>query len=246
MRTWILLFLLVLSPLGFAKDLINKVLPITYAKPAQIEAALKPLLKPGETMSVYNQSLIVHVSEDTLTQMRSLIHQLDLAPSVFIISIHQGDAQWLNEPQDSIHYSATGKQAQENNQSVQVQSGSYAYVSTGTDTPVVSQVSAGWVTGVGYDRMKSDKGFLIQPELQGSKVKITIKRMFAQQNRVNQQDQQDQQTATTTLIPLNKWVALSQSRGPENPTAKDSVSYEAGNSFDTDGTLYIKIELVKN
>ncbi|KGP63710.1 hypothetical protein EP47_04930 [Legionella norrlandica] len=238
-----ILLLFLITSLAYAQDFIDKVIPINYANPIKVKEALNPLLKPGETISVYNQSLIVHVDKDTLTQMRSLIHQLDVAPKQLIVAVHQGNDEWLNSPQDSNNYSTQSGQEQENNQSVQVQSGSYAYVSTGKNYPVISQVDAGWATGVGYQRMQADKGFLIQPELQGSKVKITITRDFSQQSLVNQENQLDQKTATTTLIPLNKWVKISQSRGKLNPQENNVVTYQAGNSFDTNGSLYIKITI---
>lgn len=228
------------------QGLISKVIPITYAQPKQVQQALEPLLKPGETISVYNNSLIVNVSDETLKQIRSIVHQLDVPPQVLLVRIHQGRADWLNQSQDSVSYSTTGGQEQTDNQSVQVQNGSYAFVSTGTNYPVISEVGVGWNTGVGYQRMQADKGFMIQPLLQGSKVKIKIVRNYAQQNLVNQENQQDQKSETTTLIPLNKWVVLSQARGPQNQASSDSVSYGAGNSADITGTLYIRVELVKN
>lgn len=236
-----ILLLLLVSSFVYAADFINKVIPINYADPTQIEKALTTFLKPGETISVYNKSLLVHVSPDTLTQIRTMIHQLDVAPKQLLVAIHQGNDEWLNGPQDdSVNYSANSSQEQENNQSVQVQSGSFAFVSTGKNYPVVSQVNAGWVAGVEYQRMQADKGFVIQPELAGSKVKLTIKRNFSQQSLVNQDNQLDQKTDTTTMIPLNKWVKISQARGSESQPS-DTVSYHAGNSFNSTGSLYIKI-----
>lgn len=246
MKKWIFLVFFMSSFGVYAEDLVNSVIPIEYANPASVQQALNPMLKPGETISVYNQSLIVHASQATLNQLNRMIYQMDNPPQQLLVSVHQGNEDWLNGPEDTINYSANGAQEQQSNQSIQVQSGSYAYISTSKNYPVISQVDVGWATGVGYQRMQADKGLLIQPELQGAKVKINIERNFAQQSPVNQENQQEQKTATTTMVPLDKWVKISQSQGSAEPSDDNTVTYHAGNSFDNQGALYIKITLVKD
>lgn len=244
MIKWLVLILFV-SSVAQAQQLISKVIPVEYAQPEKLVSALNPMLQSGESISVYEHSLIVSVSPETLTKIRPLIHQLDVAPTIFLVSIHQGDANWLDGQEDAIHYGTTSGRQQADNQAVQVQNGSSAFVSTGADYPVINQVGIGWETGVGYQRMKSDKGFLILPELKGAKVALTIKRNYSQQNPTDQQSQQEQQSATTTIIPLNKWTKLVQTGGPEN-NSDQSTHYHAGSSFDTNGTLFIKISILKN
>lgn len=243
MKKYIILLLLFSSVL-FAEELTNKVIPLNYAKPEQIIPVLNPLLKSGERIQVYDHKLVVTASPETLTKINSMIQQLDVAPPIFLISIHQGDEGWLDN-QDDIHYSTTSGQSQADNQAVQVENDSYAFISTGTDNPVISQVDIGWVTGVGYDRMKSQKGILVKPELQGNKVKIIVKHIYSQQNPVDQQSQQVSQSETTTIVALDKWIKIAQTGGSEYQS-DDTIHYHAGKSFDTNGTLYIKVTLVNN
>lgn len=235
--------LCLITGLSYAQTFVNTVIPINYADPVQVQKALNPMLKSGETIQVYNKNLIMHVGEDTLSQLKNIIQQLDIAPKQLIVTIHQGGDDWLNQSQDAVNYSTDSELEQQKNQSVQVESGSYAYVETGKNYPVISQVDAGWVSGVGYQRMQANKGFLIHPELQQSTIKVTIKRIFSQQDLINSGNQFDQKTGTTTVVPLNKWVKISQSQGSENPAQDDTVSYEAGDSSNENGNLYIKITI---
>lgn len=246
MKKWFILLLL-LSPLSFAQELITKTISLNYIQPAAVIKALKPMLQQGESISSLNNNLIINVTKDTLTRIRPLIHQLDVAPVTFLIAVHQGDANWLDTEQDDVSYSATSGASRADNQNVQVTSGSYALVSTGSDTPVISQVNAGWVAGVGYDRMKSQKGFLIRPELKGNKVSIHLKRMYTEPNPVNNQVQNQQEMSTSTIVPLDQWVKLAQMSGPDsNNSEDDSVSYGAGGGNEYKGTLYIKVSISKN
>lgn len=244
MKKWFILLLL-LSVSIHAQQLIDKVIPLNYAQPNELLPALNAVLQPDESIRVYKNSFIVSVSPETLTKLRNLIHQLDVAPAVFLVAIHQGKADWLDDQDDSIHYSTTNGQSQADNQSVQVENGASAFVSMGSDYPVISQVDVGWATGVGYQRMNAQKGFLIHPELQGNKVKVSIKRTYDQENPVNQNNQQEQQAATTTIIPFNKWVNISQAGGDDYKMSNTN-HYTAGKSFETNTALFIKITLVNN
>ena len=94
MKKWIFLLILI-STHALASDLISKVIPVRYIQAAQLQQALTPFLKSNEQISTMNNNLIVSVSPETLTKIRPIIHQLDVAPVVFNVSIHQGNDTWL-------------------------------------------------------------------------------------------------------------------------------------------------------
>ncbi len=244
MKKWIFLLMLI-SATVFADDLISKVIPVQYIQATELQQALKPLLKGNEQLSVMNNNLIINASPETLNKIIPIIHQLDVPPVVFNVSIHQGDDQWLNNnAQDQTTYSTSSNSTQQDNQSVQVSSGQSAYVTTGANVPVVQQVGIGWFsTGVAYQRMQTEKGFVIQPQLQGQQVKLSIKRPYSQQNTVNQQTINQGMMETTTVVPLDQWVKISQLFGAENQDTDNSDTYQAGGSYEYKGAVYIKIQI---
>jgi hypothetical protein len=245
MRKKILLILMLLPYALFAQALVSKIIPIRYADPKALIAALNPILKPGESITSLDRNMVLNVSEDTLQRLRPMIHQLDVPPMVFLVSIHQGTEDWLNQASDTITYSTHGGGGQSNDQSVQVLNGASAFISTGSDYPVISQVEAGWVTGVSYGRIQTQKGMLVKPQLQGDRVKLTIQRFNNTSNAVNPQQVEMQQTATSTLIPFNQWVNISQTTGPESQSNQGNISYQAGsNGSQNKGNLYIKVTKV--
>ncbi|MGQ3891479.1 type II/III secretion system protein [Legionella sp. CNM-4043-24] len=229
-------------------DMVTKVIAIQYLQADALAKQLKPLLGPGETITSSGSSLIVNVSPNTLTRIRPVIHQLDVPPVVFNISIHQGSNDWLNQGGgSSVTYSATSNSEAANNQSVSVMSGQSAFVATGSDRPVISGVSGGWVPGVSYEQKSETQGFYIAPVMQGSRVKITIHRVRDQANATDTQQSSNQAVDTTTMVPLDTWVKLgSPNQGNNdnnNAEAGDATTYTASNSYNNQAALYIKISV---
>lgn len=231
--------------------MITKVIAVQYLQANVLAKQLSPLLAPGETITSSGSSLIVNVSPETLTRLRPVIHQLDVPPVVFSISIHQGSNDWLNEGGNgngSVSYSATSNREASNNQSVSVMSGQSAFVATGSDRPVISGVSGGWVPGVAYEQKTETQGFYIAPVLQGSRVRISIHRVRNEANATDTQQSNNQSVDTTTMIPLDKWVKLgSPDQGNTNNNddqAGDATSYSASNSYNNEAALYIKVSVL--
>jgi hypothetical protein len=268
--------LMIWAGVGFAdsdpSSMITKVIELHYVKAGDLIPQLTPLLQPEEVMSGNGSSLIVRVSPTTLTQLRQVIHQLDVPPVVFNVSIHQGSGDWLLQQQSEEVYSATSNVEGGNNQSVNVMSGASAFVSTATERPVLSSVSNfGFAPfepqgnqqeinhqqannqpdfnqqqgSVSFEQKKEVQGFYIKPELQGGKVKLTVRRIRQQANRTNDQASMGQSLTTTTFVPLNKWVKLGDTAQGSNDTQPDAVSYEASNSFTNEASIYIKINQVR-
>lgn len=246
MKKTIFLFFMLIS-VAFADSNIAKVIQLHYQQAQTIIKLAQPLLQNGEKISGSGQTLVVNVSPATLTKLRALIHQLDQPPVTFQISIFQGDPDWLNQQDDtSWSISTNSQQQQQRSQSVQVMNGESAFISTGQDQPMITNIGFGWFSGgVNYQRQMVQNGLVVVPELQGQQVKLSVKRIRQQNNQVNNQTIDQQQVDTTVMVPLNKWVTLGSAQG--SPQADDNTEViRAGNQFTQNSTLYVKVTVTNN
>ncbi len=246
MKKW-MFFLVLLSQMAFAAPFVSKVIPIHYVKPDLLVKTLQPMLKKNESISRFENNLVVNVSAETLTTIRPIIHQLDKPKPVFHISIHQDSDNWLKEGYAKADvYSTSSTRAEKDNQSIQVMSGASAFVSTARNYPVLQYGGIGWFgPSVGYERMQSEKGFFIKPVLQGQKIRLSIKRTYSEQDQVNSQVNNQNAFETTTVVPLNQWVKLSETHAPDEQKSAESYSFHAGGNQGYKGSLYIKISIVR-
>lgn len=243
-KAW-LFGLFLFSSSVFAQDgTISKVITLNYVSADKVIQLVQPLLQPGEKISGNGQTLVVNVSPQTLTQIRTVLNQLDVAPVTFNVSIYQGDPNWLSaQNQNTVSYSTQPQSEVQRSQSVKVMSGESAFVSTDQQVPIVSSVGVGFFTGISYQQHTIKNGLLVKPVLQGSQVKLTLRRVREQQDPSSSQSFDNQNLDTTLMAPLNKWVSLGSPEGAPNsdPTA---TSYTTGRNFSLNATLYIKVTVV--
>lgn len=226
----------------FAQTNLTKVIQLEYVPADKIIQLIQPLLVSGEKISGSGQTLVVNVTADTLTQIRALLHKLDVPPVTLTVSVYQGDVNWLaSQNSNDVVYSTRPRQQMERGQSVTVVNGESAMVSTGSSVPVINSVGFGWNTGVGYEQQPVQNSLLVSPLLQGAQVKISVKKVREQQNTASWQQFDDQQLDTTIMAPLNKWVQLGSAEGAQFQQDSNTVSYSAGRAFQNNSTLYIKV-----
>lgn len=246
MKKWILcLFFIVTNALALP-PLMTKVIQLNYQNADTVIQLVQPLLKEGEQITGTGQTLVVKVTPQTLTQLRVLLQKIDQPPVTFEITVFQGDPDWLSTQNDNtIVISTSSQQNQQRRQSVQVMNGESAFISTGQDQPVISSVGIGWWgPGITYDRRLVQNGLLVEPMLQGQKVKLTVRRVREQDSRVSNQQFDEQNVMTTVLIPLNQWVSLASPQG-DAPADSSTEVIRAGDQFSQNSTLYIKVNVVK-
>lgn len=245
MRLWVIGLLLIASN-AFSQSMITKVIDLNYIQADKVIQLIQPLIQTddGEKISGSGQTLVVDVSPQTLTKIRSVLHQIDVPPVTFNISIYQGDPDWLSQKnKNDVVYSTNPQSQLQRSQSVKVMSGESAFISTGEEVPIISSVGVGFFTGVDYQQHNIQNGLLVQPVLQGNQVKLSVKRVREQENAAGGQQFDNQQVNTTVMAPLNKWVPLGTAEGIQD-TDTSSTSYTAGRSFSQNSTLYIKISVV--
>lgn len=243
MARW-LIGLLLLTSNAFSQTMITKVIELNYLPAEKVIELIQPLVSDGEKISGSGQTLIVKVSPQTLTEIRDVLHKIDVPPVTFNITIYQGNPNWLNSQSDNdVTYSTQPHSQNPRSQSVQVMNGESALVSTGKEVPVVSAIGFGFYSGVAFQQQNIQTGILVLPVLQGSQVKLTVRRIREQNNSIGGQQFNNQHIDTTIMAPLNKWISLGSAEGTANsdPTTR---TYSAGRSFSQNSTLYIKISIV--
>lgn len=231
----------------WAQEMITKVIDLRYKSAEQIIPLVQPLLQPDEQITGSGQALIVRLTPNTLTQLRTVLMKIDQPPVTFEISVYQGDPRWLSAQNRNVRVISTPSRLnQQRSQSVKVMNGEAAYVSTGTEVPIVTGVGIGWFTGVTYQQHLVEKGFIIEPVLKGSQVQLTIKQVRQQDNQVTGQRFDDQKVKTTMMVPLDEWVALSSAEGAvADQPGKGTRIYTAGNQFSQNSTLYIRVRVIR-
>ena len=230
---------------AIAAQMITKVIQLNYQQAATIIHLVQPLLADGEQITGSGQTIVVKVMPNTLTQLRVILQKVDQPPVTFQVSIYQGDPNWLNDQNNSDFTISTNSQRQQQrSQSVTVMNGESAFISTGQDQPVISNVGIGWWSaGVSYQRQVVQSGVLVEPTLQGQKVKLSVRRVRQQNNDTNNQSVDMQQVMTTVMVPLNQWVSLGSAQNAQQANDTTQV-VSVGNNFTNSATLYIKVSIV--
>lgn len=223
---------------------IDKVITLQYQPADKIMKLIQPVLKKGDKVSASGQTLVVSVQPSTLTAIREIIHRLDVPPVTFMISVYQGPSNQLPPTNNQFRQviSTQSRAQQQQYQSVRVDNGNAAYISTGNEKPYVAAVGGGWFNlGVAYERKQVNKSFFVRPELQGSQVLLQVYRVRDNVNRVNNEQIRQQRAETTMTVPLNQWVVLGSAQG-QLPTRSNTMSIQVGNPNDVNSTIYIKVE----
>ncbi|QMT61245.1 type II/III secretion system protein [Legionella sp. PC997] len=243
-RFWLIGLLLLAH--SVCSETITKVIELHYVPAQKVIQLVQPMLQTGEKISGSDQTLVVQVSPQTLTQIRTILHQIDVPPVTFNISIYQGDPNWLSaQNENSVTYSTKSPAEVKRTQSVKVMNGESAFVSTDQEVPIVTAVGAGFFTGIEYQQHQIKNGLLVQPIMRGSQVELKLRRVREQQNPAGGQQFDDQNIDTTLMVPLNKWVSLGSPEGTKD-TDSSSVSYTAGRPFSQHATLYVKVSVADN
>ena len=149
MKRW-LIGMLFLATNAFSQTMMTKVIELNYLPADQVIQLIQPLMQNGEKVSGSGQTLIVKVSPQTLTQIRDILHRIDVPPVTFNVSIYQGDPNWLSsQNSNSVSYSTQPQSEKLRSQSVHVMSGESALISTGEEVPIITSVtgSQGIVNG---------------------------------------------------------------------------------------------------
>ncbi|WP_233586523.1 type II/III secretion system protein [Legionella sp. km772] len=243
MKKWLILLFFLVNQV-FAQPFVSKVIELHYLSADQVVELLKPLMVEGEQVSGSGQILILKVSPQTLSDIRNVLHKIDVPPVSFTVTVYQGDANWLSKQGNEVVYSTRPQYQSPPSQSVSVLNGQTALVSMDNQIPIVQAIGYGFYAGAIYQQHTVQTGLLVQPILKGSQVQLAVKRIRQQQNVPGSQQFGEQQIDTTIMAPLNKWVALGTTNG-SNELSQSSTVYSNRPSFVKNSTLYIKVSIDK-
>lgn len=200
-----------------------EVIDLKYRTAAEVIPALQPLVEPGGALSGQDYKLFVRTSPANLRQLRAALAQIDRQPNQLIVSVRRSTQQEVERERAqasgtvsnrgaNVSVNATQSNARDRSDgvaSVQVIEGSSAFISSGSDVPVVTSVAAGagrrpWAAATTSYRNLSS-GFLVTPRVNGTQVVLDMEQ---QDERLANGSIQTQRLTTQVSGPLGEWIRL--------------------------------------
>lgn len=200
-----------------------EMIDLKYRTAAEVIPALQPLLEPGGALSGQDYKLFVRTSPANLRQLRAALAQIDRQPNQLIVSVRRSTQQEVERERAqaggtvsnrgaNVSVNATQSNARDRSDgvaSVQVIEGSSAFISSGSDVPVVTSVAAGagrrpWAAATTSYRNLSS-GFLVTPRVNGTQVVLDMEQ---QDERLANGSIQTQRLTTQVSGPLGEWIRL--------------------------------------
>lgn len=244
-------------------------LPVHYAMPEQLVAAIRPFLSEGSSVSLYQNQLVLNATPQELAQARALVEKIDVRGRQLLVSlrtdgtgsdssrgvdvrstIHGGDTVITNRPGGVTTESKTtirvqnrsGTSSDNGNQQVRVTEGMPAFIGTGMTAPLQS-ITVG-PDGRRYyqqDYVNAVSGFYATTWVNDGVVRISI-----DQSNDQLQGRQiaTQQLRSEVSGALGQWLPIGAINTTANEQSRDIGS--RGQSSRTSSTqLFIKVEAVE-
>ncbi|HEY8218946.1 MAG TPA: hypothetical protein VIF86_02495 [Methylobacter sp.] len=224
-KLFALIFIILLNSSAFAEDNIIEVIPLTNRPAFEIMPLLAPLLGNTAQLIDNGSSLLVKTTPDRLTEIQSIVEQLDVRQSNLVITVMQSrqtTAEELNAaagvqlnvpvgvPSRSGGriighlYQTQDKRADENTQTVRTMEGVPAHIKAGNIYPSQFSSSYGYTTAT--DLTEATTGFSVVPRLAGDQVILSVSPWS---DKMNGRGQIETQNAQSTIrINLGEWVEL--------------------------------------
>jgi type II secretory pathway component GspD/PulD (secretin) len=218
---WVLISIcLIVSPV-LAQSL--EVIDLKYRTAAEVIPVLQPLVEQGGALTGQDYKLFVRAGAANLQQIRAALEQIDRKPKQLLVSVRRSTQQEIERERAqasavvsnhgaAVAVNATNSNARDRHDgmaSVQVIEGNSAFISSGSDVPIVTAAAvrggrrpfAGAVTE--YRNLSS--GFLVTPRVNGRVVVLDIEQ---QDERVVNGTVQTQHLTTQASGPLGEWIRL--------------------------------------
>ncbi|MGH8238203.1 MAG: secretin N-terminal domain-containing protein, partial [Steroidobacteraceae bacterium] len=200
-----------------------EVIDLKYRTAAEVIPVLQPLVEQGGALTGQDYKLFVRASPANLRQLRAAVEQIDRKPNQLLVSVRRMTEQevqlerarvsgTVSNRGSNVSVQATDSSVRDRSSgiaSVQVIEGSSAFISSGSDVPIVTSVAAGVgrrpfaAATTSYRNVSS--GFLVTPRLNGAQVVLDIEQ---QDERVVNGSIQTQRLTTQASGPLGEWMRL--------------------------------------
>ena len=103
LKLLVVAILCTVSPISAAEGMTLEVIHLTSTTAEQTLPMLKPFVAPGGTVTGKGQQLIVKTTKNNLTEIKTILRELDVAPRQLRISVTQNIDQVRRFATDSIH-----------------------------------------------------------------------------------------------------------------------------------------------
>jgi type II secretory pathway component GspD/PulD (secretin) len=253
---WALLsaFLIVCPALAQSLEVID----LRYRTAAEVIPVLQPLLEQGGALTGQDYKLFVRASSTNVRQLRAALAQIDRKPGQLLVSVRRSTQQKMERERAQVNGTvgnrgsdvavhATDSDARDRRDglaSVQVVEGSSAFISSGSDVPVVTAVAAGggrrpWAAATtGYRNVSS--GFVVTPRVNGQTVIIDIEQ---QDERVVNGNVQTQRLTTQVGGTLGEWIQLGGVSESASTQHRGILSRQYSTQSD-ERSIWVKVESV--
>jgi len=224
-RLLALIFISLLNSTAFAEDAVIEVIPLKHRPAFEIMPLLAPLLGNSAQLIDNGSNLLVKATPDRLTEIKSIVRQLDVRQSNLVITVvqsRQSTAEELNAaagvqrnvPVDAPSraggrlfghvYQTQDKHADENTQTVRTLEGMPAHIKAGNIYP--GQYYSNYNYSSATEPAEATTGFEVIPRLTGNQVVLSVSPWS---DRMNGRGQIETRNAQSTIrINLGEWVEL--------------------------------------
>jgi type II secretory pathway component GspD/PulD (secretin) len=251
---WVLVSFCLIAGPALAQSL--EVIDLRYRTAAEVIPVLQPLLEQGGALSGQDYKLFVRTSPTNLQQLRAALAQIDRKPNQLLVSVRRSTQQEIereaaqvsgtvsNRGSDvSVH--ATDSNARDLHDgvaSVQVLEGSSAFISSGSDVPIVTAAIARGghrpLAGAVTEYRNVSSGFLVTPRVNGTQVVLDIEQ---QDERAVNGSIQTQHLTTQVSGPLGEWFHLGGVSDSASSQQRGILSRQYSTSSD-ERSIWVKVE----
>jgi type II secretory pathway component GspD/PulD (secretin) len=235
-----------------------EVIDLKYRTAAEVMPVLQPLLEQGGALTGQDYKLFVRTSPANLLQLRAALEQIDRKPNQLLVSVRRSTEQEVERERgqvsgtisnrgSNVSVQATQSNSRDRNDgiaSVQVIEGSSAFISSGSDVPIVTGVAAGVgrrsfaAAGTSYRNLSS--GFVVTPRVNGTHVVLEIEQ---QDERVVNGNVQTQHLTTQASGPLGEWIRLGGVHETASSQQRGILSRQYSTHSDA-REIWVKVEAV--
>jgi type II secretory pathway component GspD/PulD (secretin) len=200
-----------------------EVLELKHRTAAEVIPVLQPLMEKGGALTGQDYKLFVRTSPANLRQLRAALAQIDRQPNQLIVSVRRSTEQEVQRERAqasgtvsnrgaAVSVRATESNARDRSSgiaSVQVIEGNSAFISSGSDVPIVTSVVVGGgrrpFAGATTSYRNVSSGFVVTPRVNGTQVALDIEQ---QDERLANGTIQTQHLTTQVSGPLGEWIRL--------------------------------------
>lgn len=235
----------------------TEVIPLNYRTADELLPIVQSTLGSEGKVSTYSNQLIVNAESNKITEIKSLLSQLDTEPHRLLITVDtrdadEGDEQGYsvngrlgNHPDTQVRIisNSTGTQ-QDGTQQVQATEGSPALVKIGQSVPISTTEIDPY--GRPYTRTEYrdlNRGFYVTASLTGNLVHLTIDGGNNSLDRNQPNTINTQSTSTRVSGRLGEWITLS-GFSQNASRSEDGILYEYSTRGSQDTQLRVKVDLL--